>query len=408
MDSLEEINPFKTLEIPSGISKTAAREKFINRIRNLDKKSQPSLCLAFDMICRPEEYYIINDIYSPKKKDEYFYCNIGDLKKLKELISSKKNKGILIQKDSLERTLLYIASRNGYYDIVEYLIKIGADVNAKQSSGSTPLHGAAFYGHESIVKLLLDHGCDPNVKNNYQNGGNTAAEEAAKSPIKKMILDSYSDQILNLYHKLYSQSYATNLVPIKNDKDEIICYKMICKSILNHKLKDHSIIWHGTKFTNLESIVKNGLQPSGTKISDETIIKPPDNHIQLNTTFEGIKDWAKAIFASPSCFYSSHPAYAERILSNGKKWACLVEGRVKDGSFTRHHSTTSLSEYTIYDEPSCVEFRIENKLNLFVTSVVFISVDFIDHASYYNEQDAITETSQERMLTEESYWTENI
>ena len=103
----------------------------------------------------------------PKKKDEYYYCNIGDLKKLRELIYSKKNKGILIHKDSLERTLLYISSRNGYYDIVEFLIKLGADINARQKTGSTPLHGAAFYGHESIVKLLLENGCDPKIKNNY-------------------------------------------------------------------------------------------------------------------------------------------------------------------------------------------------------------------------------------------------
>lgn len=408
MLSFEELNPFKILEIPSGSSKGVARKKFIEHMRNLDKKLQPYLCLAFDMICRPKEYNISNDIYRPKKKDEYYYCNIGDLKKLKELIYSKKNKGILIQKDSLERTLLYISSRNGYYDIVEFLIKLGADINARQKTGSTPLHGAAFYGHESIVKLLLENGCDPKIKNNYINGGNTAAEEANKTSIKTIISNSYSDQILDLYHRLYSQGYVTNFVPIKNDEDEVICYKMICKSMFHHNLKGNAVIWHGTKFKNLESIVKNGLKPSGTKISDKSIIMPPDNHIDLNTTFEGIKDWAKAVFVSPSCFYSSHPAYAERILSNGKKWACLVEGRVKNGCFTRHHSTTDIRKNVPYNEPPCVEFRIENQLNLFVTSVVFISMDFINGASYYNEQDAITETSQERMLTEESYWSENI
>ena len=167
MLSFEELNPFKILEIPSGSSKGVARKKFIEHMRNLDKKLQPYLCLAFDMICRPKEYNISKGIYRPKKKDEYYYCNIGDLKKLKELIYSKKNKGILIQKDSLERTLLYISSRNGYYDIVEFLIKLGADINARQKTGSTPLHGAAFYGHESIVKLLLENGCDPKIKNNY-------------------------------------------------------------------------------------------------------------------------------------------------------------------------------------------------------------------------------------------------
>ena len=406
MLSLEELNPFKILEIPSGSIKEVAREKFIKLMGNSNKKLQPYLCLAFDMICRPEEYYISNNIYRPKKKNEYYYCIIGDLKKLKELIYSEKNKEILIQKDSLERTLLYNSSRNGYYDIAEFLIKIGADVNARQQTGSTPLHGAAFYGHESIVKLLLEHGCDPKIKNNY---GNTAAEEAneANTIIRTIILNSYSDQILDLYHRLYYQGYVTNFVPIKNDEDEVICYKMICKSMFNHNLKDYALIWHGTEFKNLESIVKNGLKPSGTKISDKTIIMPRINHIQLNTTVEGNKDWAKAVFASPSCFFSSHPIYAETILSNGRKWACLVEGRVKNGCFTRHHSTIEARNVP-YNEPSDVEFRITNLLNLFVTSVVFISMDFINHASYYDEQDAITETSQERMLTEESYWSENI
>ena len=138
-----------------------------------------------------------------------------------------------------------------------------------------------------------------------------------------------------------------------------------------------------------------------------TIIINKSEFITVLEKVNNIDDWASAVFASPSCFFSSHPIYAETILSNGRKWACLVEGRVKNGCFTRHHSTIEARNVP-YNEPSDVEFRITNLLNLFVTSVVFISMDFINHASYYDEQDAITETSQERMLTEESYWSENI
>ena len=257
------------------------------------------------------------------------------------------------------------------------------------------------------LPLSISYRCPKNVVEFAKKLVPSIEANEANTIIRTIILNSYSDQILDLYHRLYYQGYVTNFVPIKNDEDEVICYKMICKSMFNHNLKDYALIWHGTEFKNLESIVKNGLKPSGTKISDKTIIMPRINHIQLNTTVEGNKDWAKAVFASPSCFFSSHPIYAETILSNGRKWACLVEGRVKNGCFTRHHSTIEARNVP-YNEPSDVEFRITNLLNLFVTSVVFISMDFINHASYYDEQDAITETSQERMLTEESYWSENI
>ena len=46
---------------------------------------------------------------------------IGDLKHL-ELIY-KKNKAILKEKDELGRNLIYIAARNGYYDICEFLLE---------------------------------------------------------------------------------------------------------------------------------------------------------------------------------------------------------------------------------------------------------------------------------------------
>jgi len=55
----------------------------------------------------------------------------------------------------------------GNLDKVKELIENGADVNAKDRSGNTPLHWMACggYGHIEIAKLLIDNGADVNAKN---------------------------------------------------------------------------------------------------------------------------------------------------------------------------------------------------------------------------------------------------
>lgn len=50
------------------------------------------------------------------------------------------------------------------YEIVNLLIKNGADVNAKQMQGVTPLHSAAHNGQNELAKLLIDSGADINAK----------------------------------------------------------------------------------------------------------------------------------------------------------------------------------------------------------------------------------------------------
>ena len=44
------------------------------------------------------------------------------------------------------------------------LIAKGADVNAEDEDGWTPLHGAAGKGHKEIAELLIDKGADVDAK----------------------------------------------------------------------------------------------------------------------------------------------------------------------------------------------------------------------------------------------------
>jgi ankyrin repeat protein len=49
-------------------------------------------------------------------------------------------------------------------DLVELLLKFGADVNAQDKNNVTPLHLASCKGWLSIARMLLDHGANANAK----------------------------------------------------------------------------------------------------------------------------------------------------------------------------------------------------------------------------------------------------
>lgn len=53
---------------------------------------------------------------------------------------------------------LMVAAAFGHVDTVQVLLDSGIDVNAKDLTGWTPLHAAAFNGNPQIVRLLLDRG----------------------------------------------------------------------------------------------------------------------------------------------------------------------------------------------------------------------------------------------------------
>jgi ankyrin repeat protein len=85
------------------------------------------------------------------------------------VISDMLDKGISADiKDESGIPVLCIAARDGHIEIMELLLKHGANVNIRYENNS-PLMFAVINGSYDGLKLLLDHGADVNAKGANKN-----------------------------------------------------------------------------------------------------------------------------------------------------------------------------------------------------------------------------------------------
>ena len=70
---------------------------------------------------------------------------------------------------------IHDAAELGDIEAIKKNLAAGADVNAKDILGCTPLFNAAFGGHKEIAELLIDAGADVNAKDE---GGDTPLDWA--------------------------------------------------------------------------------------------------------------------------------------------------------------------------------------------------------------------------------------
>lgn len=67
--------------------------------------------------------------------------------------------------DTTGQTPLIKAAIDGDEKIIEFLMQIKANINARDNLGNTALHYAAYYNHADIVQKLIDNGAYQNVTN---------------------------------------------------------------------------------------------------------------------------------------------------------------------------------------------------------------------------------------------------
>jgi endonuclease YncB( thermonuclease family) len=101
----------------------------------------------------------------------------------------RKNPSLVTAKNELGQTPLHITGRSGNKELMEFFLSKGADVNAKDGKGWTPLHWACFkeyyssYYKESI-EFLISKGADVNAKDEL---GKTPLHIACRVGNKKIV-----------------------------------------------------------------------------------------------------------------------------------------------------------------------------------------------------------------------------
>jgi hypothetical protein len=90
-------------------------------------------------------------------------------------------------------TPLHCASATGREAVVRLLLDRGAEVRAATSKGVTPLHVASQYGHAAVVRLLLERGAD--VRAALPDGFTPlhSASLEGHEPVVRLLLDGGAD-----------------------------------------------------------------------------------------------------------------------------------------------------------------------------------------------------------------------
>jgi len=115
------------------------------------------------------------------------------LEKVRELLEQGAD---VNARDDIGRTPLHATTSWCFVDVARLLIEHGADVNAKDKEGRTPLHVAVLWRAVEIVKLLLEQGADVNAKDKE---GRTPMDLARK------IEDNVGKEIVELLRSAVKQ-----------------------------------------------------------------------------------------------------------------------------------------------------------------------------------------------------------
>ena len=385
------LNPWEVLGLQSSsVSREALKAAFKRKIAQPVRQNRAMVSIAYHMLTSsPGRYTQIQgkDEFAVRRRDHFMLAACGHTKELTLRIDKKGN--LVQERDEHGRTLLYIASKSGFYDTCKLLLEKGASVNEAQKDGSTPLHAAAYFGHALVVGL--QHGARSDIKNNW---GNSALDESAIPAIRSLIQTASADDILSVATSLREKQLVLSVRHIEY-QGEVIAKELTrdprtldtgTRAEWNRIHNTWETAWHGTRYKYLESIIQKGLLPAGA-----SGIKPAKGHYSLDEEHFGIPNWAAAIFLSPSILYAAHACYSDRIFSESQQWCVLVKAYCKPGSYKSYDPTVFsykpmdgepvMPEYRIpvHEADKNVILRVESTRSVVVRSLMFVRLTFLEN-----------------------------
>ena len=93
----------------------------------------------------------------------------------------------------ISKNCLLKAAEEGDLNVIQLLLNLNSDINAKDDLGWTPLICAAYEGHLNVVRLLLDRHADINAKNDKGSTALIVAAQQGHLDIFRLLFDRNAD-----------------------------------------------------------------------------------------------------------------------------------------------------------------------------------------------------------------------
>lgn len=148
---------------------------------------------------------------TPTAKDLYYAAGADDVDLCRQLLA--RGADVNGRMDESSGTALHATARSGAVRAARFLIDSGADINAQDNAGMTPLHHSAVHLQAGVCQELLNAGADPTIRSTM---GHTASEMSevafnfisAGQEIKRMIQSAERKQAL--------EAIAAKARPVEN------------------------------------------------------------------------------------------------------------------------------------------------------------------------------------------------
>jgi ankyrin repeat protein len=137
----------------------------------------------------------------------------GQTDKVQTLLD--KNKDIVTLMDGAKMSALDHACSNGHIDVVQILIKAGANVSSITPDTKppyTPAHWAAAGGHPEVLRLLATHGAtvDKNLEDRARNQNAKNQLNADKKEKAELYEQSYNAKLQDTPKPIISNTHKNN------------------------------------------------------------------------------------------------------------------------------------------------------------------------------------------------------
>ncbi|MFR6158304.1 MAG: ankyrin repeat domain-containing protein [Blautia producta] len=132
------------------------------------------------------------------------------------------------------------AVKNNQREEVKFLLNAGADVNAKDVYGSTPLHFATNYARSHIMELLVEYGADVNAQD--KNGITKLMQVCSYGDIEMAgyLLEHGANPMITDLLDENSMDYAKRVMYADSQFQEkpVVTYKKLRTMLIKHATRE--------------------------------------------------------------------------------------------------------------------------------------------------------------------------